>query len=368
MDWFWSEWFWMLPGLTWDDYKPDEGIYTPDSADLWFWPFVLMAILLIFRNVFLIPWVLTPIGQHLGVRSTTCHPPTPNPILEKLYKVNRARPPQQLLERYAAELGMSKRQVERWLRRKYLSKQKTSLNKFNDFGWQFVYYTFYCIFGLFVVASQPWCYDMELVLENYPRTSITQGLRWYFMTMFGFYLAQTYLLFTENRSYDFCRMLLHHACVISLIIFSWVANFVRFGAIAFFIHECVEIPFAVGKMFFYSGKTRVYDLSYIPYCSIWFITRLVIYPFQILRGSLFVIPKLMGGTCPAYYLLNSLMILMLCFHLMWTVEIFKAGWACLVHRSTLDDQCSSDEEKCEDAPLQTVAVKKLTCILHYRPV
>lgn len=368
MDWFWSDWFWMLPGLTWDDYKPVEGISTPDSADLWFWPFVLMVAFLIFRNLILIPWVLSPIGQRLGVRSKPCKPPTPNNTLEELYKVNRAKPPHKELERYAAKMGMTVRQVQRWLRRKLLSQQKTSLTKFNDFGWQFVYYTIYCIFGLVVVASQSWCYDIEQAMENYPRTSISQGLRWYILTTYGFYLAQTYLLFTENRSYDFNRMLLHHACIFALIVFSWIGNVVRLAGIAFLIHECVEIPFAVGKMFFYSGKTRVYDFSYIPYCSIWFITRLVIYPFHILRGSLFIAPGMIGGTCPAYYLLNALMLVMLCFHVMWTIDIFKAGWTCLVHRSTLDDRCSSDENSDGEVPLRVPndTDKTLMCIQPWR--
>lgn len=119
MDWFWSEWFWLKPGLTWEDYKPKYGINRPDSGDLWFWPVLFMAGLLLIRNVIVIPLLFVPLGKYMGVRSKPFSPPPQNTELEELFKVNRARPPQKLVEMYASEVGMSERQVERWLRRKH---------------------------------------------------------------------------------------------------------------------------------------------------------------------------------------------------------------------------------------------------------
>lgn len=347
-DWFWSKDFWIHPEYSWEDYKPRDGILSPDSADLRIWPFLIMIALLIFSNCLLLPYVFTPLGKYLKIRSKPYAAPAPNDKLEKLYKVNRARPPQDLLKRTSSEVGWSERHVEKWLKQKTRSQQMTTLEKFNDFGWQFTYYMFYWIFGMIVVATEPWCYDLELAVEDYPRTSITKAFWWYYMTAIGFYYTQTFLLFTSVRRYDFYPLLSHHVCTICLLIFCWVINFARASSISLLVHECVDIPLALGKLVFYSGKTSVSDSMVFPFFFIWFSTRLVLYPFHVLRGSLFVFPRVIGTIWPAYYLLNTFMLSLLGMHLMWTKEVLVLVKGKLFTKNTLTDHRSDNEESEDD--------------------
>lgn len=344
MDWIWSEWFWVPPGVTWEDYKSRDGIQTPDFNDLLFWPFFSMIVLLVLRKIIIVPLVFAPFGRYMGLRSKPISPPPPNPKLEKLYKVNRARPPQNLLERCAKENNMAERQVERWLRRQALSQQKTTLEKFSDLGWEFTYYTCYCIFGLLVVATQSWCYNLDLSVENYPRIPISQGLWWYFRIGFGFYLSQTYTLLTGTKRFDFYLMLLHHVCTLPLMTFCWLINFVRLGALTLLVHECVDITLA--------------NLMSIPFCLVWFPARLVIYPFHVLRGTLFVAPRVVGKIFPAYYLLNSLMISLLVMHVVWSYEIIKAIIIKMERGVHLNDRFSPDELSEEDNLQQSETLSK----------
>lgn len=350
MHWIWSEWFWLLPGLTWEDFKSRDGIQIPEMSDLLYWPLVAMIVLLILRKAVVIPLVFVPLGKYMGVRSKPVSPPPSNLELEKLYKVNRAKPPPDLLERYATETKMTERQVERWLRRKASSEQKTNLEKFTDYGWELTYYTCFCIFGLLVVATEPWCYDIEKVTEDYPRIPISQGIFWYMIVAFGFYLGQTYLLLTQPKKFDFNLMLLHHICTLCLMILNWVVNLVRFGALTLLVHECVDIFLALGKLASYCGMSRVSDLMSIPFCLVWFPTRVVIFPFHVVRGTVFVVPTLRGGVCPAYFFLNSFMVLLVIMHLFWSYKIIKAMIVKLKRGTSFNENHSHDEISSDDHP------------------
>lgn len=357
MDWVWAEWFWVLPGYTWEDYKPIQGVNSPNSADVWTYPFLFMIGLILIRNYFIVPLIFTPIGKWIGIRSKPYRAPDSIEQLDQLYKINRARPPRHLLKNCATEINWTERRVERWLRQKTLSQQMTTLEKFNDYGWQFLYYTTYCIFGLFfVVGNQSWCYNFEETFDNYPRPIITQELWWYYMTALGFYSTQTYLLCVQTRRHDFYRMLLHHGCTISLIIFSWVTNFVRIGAISLLIHECADIPLALGKLINYSGHTRAAELMFLPFASLWIATRLVIYPFHFLRGTLFVLYRVLG-IWPAYFLFNILNVSLFFLHLVWTKEIVVAARRKIAAGEMVDDRSSPEEISDDDedcvAPVDT---------------
>uniref|UniRef100_A0A2P2I2N1 Ceramide synthase 2-like n=1 Tax=Hirondellea gigas TaxID=1518452 RepID=A0A2P2I2N1_9CRUS len=346
-EWFWNEWFWLPHGYTWDDLKSTTEINYPSASELLVWPPLIAVALLCIRQLILIPLVFRPLGKYYGIRSKPYMPPVHNEKLDKLYSINRARPPRQMLEKSASDLGMSSRQVERWLRRKTLSQQMTTLEKFTDHGWQVTYYSIYCIAGLVIVTSKPWYVDNMKVFENYPVQNIPTDIWWYYMTAIGFYIVQSVLLFKQDKKHDFYQMLAHHCFTIVILNFCWITNTVRICATSLLFHECSDIPLSLAKLFLYAGKLNTSNTFGAIFFLNWIPTRLYLYPMYVMRTS-FYLSSLTGGSLwPAAYILQASMTGLFVLHLMWTMDIIPYVIK-LFKNEKLDDPRSSPEELSDD--------------------
>uniref|UniRef100_A0A2P2I6I1 Ceramide synthase 5-like n=1 Tax=Hirondellea gigas TaxID=1518452 RepID=A0A2P2I6I1_9CRUS len=346
----WSEWFWLPSNITWNDFEPRNGTVPANYKDLFIWPFVFMAGILFLRNCIIVPLVFQPFGKWLGIRSKVYTEPSPNADLEQLYKVNRARPPVELVRSYAHTIGWTERKVQRWLRHKALSQQTTTLDKFCENGFQGVYYGSFMIFGLATVATEPFCWDISLAFIGYPQIDMSPQLWCYLMTCMGFYLCQSVTLFTETRKHDFWVMLTHHVCTLSIIVISWTLNYVRICSVSVAVHECADLVLVIGKCLLYAGKSNISNYLGVPFFIIWVITRLIIYPFYLIKASLILSPRLQGGVWPGYFLMNGLNITMLVLHIIWTKWLIDTLKTRLTSTVMTDVRSSCDELDDEPAP------------------
>ena len=347
--WLWSEWFWLKPGVTWKDLEPDEDVPNgTHHTDLYILPFLMAFLIYVMRDYFLLPCVFNPLGQYYGVRSKPYRAPENNAILQRLYKVNRARPPQHLLQKCAKEVGWTERKVERWLRQMALSKQMTTLEKFSGFGFQFVYFTSAVVIGLIILPQENYFWDLRKCFEDYPKVIFPLGLKLYYMLTMGFYIVETFLLFKFTKRHDFYIMLIHHCCSLFILSFCYIAKFMKIVTLSILVHDVVDIFISSGKLFNYCGRTDMAKLMFVLFSIVWFPTRLVLFPLWIIRTTLFVGPDVYGCRWPSQYFLNTLNFILLALHCMWTKDLLAVINAKLFRNVEIVDTRSSPEEMSDD--------------------
>lgn len=63
---------------------------------------------------------------------------------------------------------MTERQIERWWRYRRAQDKPSTLVKFCENSWRFLYYTHSFVFGLFVLWDKPWFWDVKHCWYGYP--------------------------------------------------------------------------------------------------------------------------------------------------------------------------------------------------------
>ncbi|XP_018025084.1 ceramide synthase 5-like [Hyalella azteca] len=344
----WSEWFCLPPSVTFKDVEETTGEPYPNFLEFWKWALIFGAALYIFRDYILIPLILKPIGLRAGVRSRPYAAPPPNKTLEDLYAVNRARPPRQLLTAAASRINWSERAVERWLRKKALSSQMTTLEKFCDMGWQGFFYSCFFITGIFIVLPQDYVWDPSLVLSDMPYQRTPAIIWWYCAFDCGFYVTQMYTLLTLDRRHDFYVMLSHHVVVFSINSICLSVNAIKILSLSVLIHEVADIPLSLAKMCDYSsGKKYVTALMAI-FTVVWIITRLGLYPMLVIKPLLVYKSTSDFEVWPAFIMGFTSMFVLLFLHCVWTLELAKAIKNKLSKKEGFADGRSSGEELSED--------------------
>ncbi|XP_018025073.1 ceramide synthase 5-like [Hyalella azteca] len=339
-----GEWFFLPNNITWNELRETVGESYPEFGVYWQWSIFFGAVLYIFRDYILIPFILKPLGLRAGVRSRPYPAPPPNKTLEDLYAVNRARPPRQLLTAAASRINWSERAVERWLRQKALSGQMTTLEKFCDMGWQATFYGCFFIAGLFIMLPQEFVWEPSKALTNFPFEQTQAVIWWYCVIDTGFYITQSYVLFTLDRRHDFYIMLSHHIITLSLACLNLTMNNLKQQALAVFLHEVADIPLSVGKMLRYVGRNA--DILGYVFALIWIATRLVAFPLMILVPSF---TETSGKSWPAKFLTQGSTSILLILHILWTFEIVNAYSRKLNNNMDLSDGRSSPEELSGDS-------------------
>lgn len=67
------------------------------------------------------------------------------------------------------------------------------------------------------------------------------------------------------------------------------------------------------------------DIVFYLFTILWIVTRLGIYPFHIIQSTTIEAPKIIP-MFPAYYIFNTLLLLLLLLHVIWTWLILKIGY------------------------------------------
>jgi hypothetical protein len=116
--------------------------------------------------------------------------------------------------------------------------------------------------------------------NNLPFTEIPEGVIDYYMFELGYMIGATVEhLFFEEKTNDFTMYILHHYCALSLVIASYIANYVGIGTMVLFSLDIADIFTNSSSLF---GQT-VYDgmaaCHFITMMIIWVYTRLLCLPY-----------------------------------------------------------------------------------------
>ena len=75
-------------------------------------------------------------------------------------------------------------------------------------------------------------------------------------------------------------MFLHHIVTITLLVFSYICNFVRVGSIILLLHDSADFWLELAKITSYASYKKVCDTSFIIFTLVWFVTRLTFFPLK----------------------------------------------------------------------------------------
>jgi hypothetical protein len=151
--------------------------------------------------------------------------------------------------------------------------------------------------------------------------SISNDIWWYYMVSMAFYWSLTASQFFDVRRKDFWQMFAHHMITILLIALSWVCNLHRVGSLVLLVHDCADIFLEAAKITKYANYQKVCDIIFAVFTVVWISTRLGLYP-RILYSTTVEAPQILP-MFPAYYIFNSLLVLLLLLHIGWTYLIIQ---------------------------------------------
>ncbi|KYM97789.1 LAG1 longevity assurance like protein 5 [Cyphomyrmex costatus] len=347
---FWSPHIWLPPNITWEDISPNaDNKYANYQHLIYPLPMAIVLLgirytlesyfqVLIFKmntdspgddtKMVLICYHLksywfAPFGKSLSIKNTRSKKAVSNEILEKAYLSKKTKYKQILA--LAKQLDWSERQVERWLRLRRSQDKPSTLTKFCESCWRCFYYTYSFFYGLVVLWDKLWLWDIKYCFYNYPYHPVTDDVWWYYMISMSFYWALSFSQFFDVKRKDFWQMFIHHIATIALMCFSWVGNLTRIGSLVLLVHDSADILLEAAKLTKYANYQRLCDCIFAAFTILWIVTRMGVYPFWIIYNTSIEAPKIVPMFF-AYYIFNSLLILLLFLHAIWTYLIIQIAY------------------------------------------
>eukprot|EP01059_Diplonema_ambulator_P014906 TRINITY_DN25939_c0_g1_i1.p1 TRINITY_DN25939_c0_g1~~TRINITY_DN25939_c0_g1_i1.p1 ORF type:complete len:350 (+),score=76.20 TRINITY_DN25939_c0_g1_i1:64-1050(+) len=165
----------------------------------------------------------------------------------------------------------------------------------------------------------------------------------FYMVHLGYQLHALHFTIQEGRSFtadrraDYRQMLLHHIIAVMLITLSYVLGYARIGVLVMVSHNISDIAVCTTKSAKLLGWKRA-CLFLLPVMIVtWAITRLVFFPFYVLR-HVFMIP-LARVPSPATYPLTLCMlglIILLLLNIFWFIKFLQMAQNLVVRGISTD--------------------------------
>ncbi|XP_026999714.1 ceramide synthase 2a [Tachysurus fulvidraco] len=344
-DWFWNEHLWFPVGLGWADLQDRDGKTYAKGSDLWV-TFPIAVVFLIIRQIFE-RTVALRLASAMGVEEKVRVRAAPNPTLETYFYTTSKHPAQSMVESLSKQTGYSQQQVQRWFRRRRNQERPNQLKKFREASWRFTFYLLAFFSGLAALIDKPWFWKMEDMWKGFPTLTLLPSQYWYYMIELGFYLSLLFSVASDVKRKDFKEQIVHHVATILLISFSWCVNYIRAGTLIMLVHDAADYLLESAKMFNYAGWRKTCNYIFIVFAIVFFITRLVIFPFWIIYCT-YVYPLTMYPPFFGYYFLNGLLMVLQCLHIFWFVLILRMAIKFLPGNHIVEDE-RSDREETDDS-------------------
>ncbi|KAM3728832.1 Ceramide synthase hyl-2 [Dirofilaria immitis] len=321
---FWDEQQWFPQGISWNDLKSNNTIRYPDIWELTYamkYSFVLLLLRLAVEC-----FIFLPIGCLFG-------------MIKEPWWI-----------RVKGHLNL------------YQSKRK--FKRVSEAAWRFLFYLCIWLYGFYVLFDQPQLYDVTECWRNWPHHPLTNGVWWYYVIETAFYcsLIISSLLFDIRRA-DFIQMTFHHIITIMLLSLSFVMNLVRIGTLILFSHDIADIFLELGKLCRYANWNTALTIFFIVFAVVWIITRLIYFPFFIIRSILFDAPPLIQADyqwqnlrqpplVPRLFVAMLLCLMVL--HIYWTFIILKVAQKSVQSSHDINDIREESDDEVSDSSSENV--------------
>ncbi|XP_034447670.1 ceramide synthase 5-like [Hippoglossus hippoglossus] len=360
--WFWSDRFWLPENVTWADLEhPPPGEEYPRAGDV-LYALPLSAGVFLLRLLFE-RLVAKPCAHILQIQAGVPRQALPNAALERLY-LSKTSPDTRQLEGLSKQLDWDVRKIQRWFRIRRNQDRPSTQTKFCESMWRFTFYLGIFIYSIRHLWVSPWMWDTRICWHKFPLQALSPGQYTHYVAELAFYWSLMFSQFTDIKRKDFMIMLVHHMATIILITFSYANNMLRAGTLVMCVHDASDIFLEAAKLANYAKYQRLCDGLFVMFSIVFFITRLVIYPFWIVNSVLFESWEI-GGPYQAWWLFNGLLLVLQALHIIWFYLIariaIKAIFKGKVSKDDRSDIDSSSEEEinssCIKSPAGTLNIK-----------
>ncbi|XP_061077891.1 ceramide synthase 2-like [Conger conger] len=341
---FWWDRIWLPPNLTWSDLEDGHGRVYAKASHLYVTVPYAMAFLII-RYLFE-RLIATPLAACFGIRESVRHRAADSVILERHYLSFSKTPAQLEIDGLTKKCGWSRRQVERWFRQRRNQDRPGILKKFKEASWRFIFYLLACIGGLIALYDKPWFYDTREVWVGFPKQSMLASQYWYYIIEMSFYWSLLFSVASDVKRKDFKEQIIHHLATLTLLAFSWCANYIRIGTMVMLVHDISDVLLESGKLFNYAKWERTCDVIFVVFALVFMVTRLIIYPFWLIHCA-WVYPLLDFPPFFGYYFFNLMMMVLQLLHLFWAYLILRMVKKFIFGNMKGDDRSDHEEEEDE---------------------
>ncbi|XP_012646255.1 ceramide synthase 4 [Microcebus murinus] len=339
-EWLWQDRFWLPPNTSWAQLEDRDGLVYAHPRDML--AALPLALALLALRVTFERFVGLPLSRLLGVRDHTRRPAKPNPTLERHFLTDGPRPKEPQLTLLAAQCGLTLRQTQRWFRRRRNQDRPRLTKKFCEACWRFVFYLCAFVGGVSVLYHESWLWTPARCWDNYPYQTLKPALYWWYILELGFYISLLITLPFDVKRKDFKEQVLHHFVTILLMTFSYSSNLLRIGSLVLLLHDSSDYLLEACKMFNYTRYRLVCDTLFVVFSLVFFYTRLVLFPTQILYTTYY--DSIVNWT-PffAYYFFNALLVMLQLLHVFWSCLILRMLYS-FVRKGQMEKDVRSDVE------------------------
>lgn len=330
---FWNPSVWLPPGTQWADIRPNEKVNYARFEDLYVYP-IPFAVCFIIVRFFAERLVFYRIGKAYGLSQRRILVP-PNPYLESHYKKKSK------LDEIMKKTDLNQDEVNLWLRKRRRLDKPSTLDKFCECSWRFTCYSLSVLIGIWTLYDKPWFWDIDQCWYGFPHHSVDTDVWWYYMLGSAFYWSLMMSQFFDVARKDWGQMCLHHMTTIALLGFSWTCNMIRMGTLVLLLHDIADPFLELAKTTRYIGLHKACDWFFGLFAILFIFTRLFYFPGIILKSTMYEAPMILP-MFPAYYIFNSMLLVLLALHVFWTYFILKVAIKAL-RSGTVDDARSSSE-------------------------
>ncbi|CAG01974.1 unnamed protein product, partial [Tetraodon nigroviridis] len=188
----------------------------------------------------------------------------------------------------------------------------------------------------------PWFWNLRECWAQYPVQVMERAHYWYYMLELGFYLSLLLRISVDVRRKDFREQVIHHLATITLLSFSYCANYIRIGTLVMLLHDSSDILLESAKMFNYgTGWKSTSDALFVVFAGVFLVTRLIIFPRKIIHTTL-VLSMESFEPFAGYYFFNAMLMVLQALHIFWAWLILRMVYKFL--KGNLEGDERSDEE------------------------
>lgn len=269
------------------------------------------------------------------------------------------------IKQYCKESGRKIMDVKAYLNaRKKYRMTNHRIVKFVEAFWRAIFYTAFSILGyaaLFMPETVDWLKDTSVYWKDWPHHPMPAVFLFYYHIELGAYIHQ--LMWTEVSRSDSAEMIAHHLITMALITTSYISRFWRIGSTILLLHDVSDIFLEFAKVLSYTSKPKshnwmkgmIVDPLFGVFVIVFFVTRLVFYPFLVvdtvfLKGS--AAYGLEWGGYMYLVLLAGLQLL----HVFWFYLIVKMVIK-LMSGTMKKDERSEDDDDEEDEHSEATAAQ-----------
>lgn len=311
----WNPDFWLPQNISWEEINK----YTQFNGAHIVLVTCSIAIGFYVVRVLFEKFIANPIGAYMRVPEKNIF--VPNAILESYYLKNRIIS-ESIAMMISKDTGLTVDFIQKWFSTRKDLNRPSKRQKFNETFWRFVFYLFIWILGYYILHDKPWFSDTNECWRNYPKQHVDIDIYYYYMIEMGFYVSLLATQFFDIRRKDFWQMFLHHIVTLSLLLFSYVCNYMRIGSLVLLLHDTADSSLELAKLLNYANVKKLCDPIFGFFTLNWLVTRLYLYPTKILNSTTYEIHDHIDPF-PSLTLFNILLYSLQVMHFIWFYMILR---------------------------------------------